>query len=87
MIEQRAAYKRSEDGQLMVYVPKQETPAPQRISTLDEDTLELKRDAQRLGQQLGLGLDEIEVRRETPEAVLIAHLKQMSTDVLAGLDS
>ena len=87
MIEQRAAYKRNEDGQLMVYVPKQETPTPQRTSTLDEDTRALKRDAQRLGQQLGLGLDEIEVRRETPDAVLVAHLKQMSTAVLAGLDS
>ena len=87
MIEQRAAYRRNEDNQLVVYVPEQQTPPPQRASTLDEDTLELKRDAQRLGQQLGLGLDEIEVRRETPEAVLIAHLKQMSTAVLAGLDS
>jgi len=87
MIEQRAAYRRNEDDQLVVYVPEQQTPPPQRASTLDEDTLELKRDAQRLGQQLGLGLDEIEVRRETPDAVLIAHLKQMSTAVLAGLDS
>ena len=31
MIEQRAAYKRNEDGQLMVYVPKQETPTPQLL--------------------------------------------------------
>ena len=87
MIEQRAAYRRNEDEQLVVYVPEQQTPLPQRASTLDEDTLELKRDAQRLGQQLGFGLDEIEVRRETPEGVLIAHLKQLSTAVLAGLDS
>lgn len=87
MIAQRAAYQRNSDNQLVVYVPDEQTPAPQRASTLDEDTLALKRDAQRLGQQLGLGLDEIEVRKETPDAVLIAHLKQMSTAVLAGLDS
>ncbi|NCG00729.1 MAG: hypothetical protein GWP25_02930 [Euryarchaeota archaeon] len=87
MIEQRAAYMRNEDEQLVVYVPELQTPVPQRASTLEQDTQKLKRDAQRLGQQLGLGLDEIEVRRETPEAVLIAHLKQMSTAVLAGLDS
>ena len=61
-IAERAAYIRNDEGNLVVYVPEQETPEPQRASTLEEDARTLKRDAQRLGQQLGLGLDEIEVR-------------------------
>ena len=88
MIERREAYTRSEEGALSVYVPAVQTPEPQRASTLQEDARTLKRDAQQLGQQLGLGLDEIEVRRETPEGVLVAHLKQLMTpSVVAGLDS
>ena len=88
MIQQRAAYLQSEEGELSIYVPVDQTPEPQRASTLQEDARSLKRDAQELGQQLGLGLDEIEVRRETPEGVLVAHLKQLMTPaVLAGLDS
>jgi hypothetical protein len=88
MIERREAYTRSEEGALSVYVPAGQTPEPQRASTLQEDARTLKRDAQQLGQQLGLGLDEIEVRRETPEGVLVAHLKQlMAPSVVAGLDS
>ena len=87
MIEGRDAYVHNDEGHLVVYVPEQQTPSPQRASTLVEDAHTLKRDAQRLGQQLGLGLDEIEVRRDTPEGVLIAHLKQMAPGLLAGLDS
>ena len=87
MIEGRDAYVHNDEGHLVVYVPEQQTPSPQRASTLVEDAHTLKRDAQQLGQQLGLGLDEIEVRRETPEGVLIAHLKQMAPGLLAGLDS
>ena len=87
MIEGRDAYVHNDEGHLVVYVPEQQIPSPQRASTLDKDAHALKRDAQRLGQQLGLGLDEIEVRRETPEGVLIAHLKQMAPGLLAGLDS
>jgi len=88
MIQERAAYLQSEEGELSIYVPVDQTPEPQRASTLQEDARSLKRDAQELGQQLGLGLDEIEVRRETPEGVLVAHLKQLMTPaVLAGLDS
>ena len=86
-IAERAAYIRNDEGNLVVYVPEQETPAPQRASTLEEDARTLKRDAQRLGQQLGLGLDEIEVRRDTPEGTLVAHLKQLTSAVVAGLDS
>ena len=87
MIEGRDAYVHNDEGHLVVYVPEQQTPSPQRASTLVEDAHTLKRDAQQLGQQLGLGLDEIEVRRNTPEGVLIAHLKQMAPSLLAGLDS
>jgi len=88
MIQQREAYTLGEEGTLSVYVPADQTPKPQRVSTLEEDARRLKRDAQQLGQQLGLGLDEIEVRRETPEGVLVAHLKQLMTpSVVAGLDS
>ena len=88
LIDQRSAYLRSDEGALSVYVPANQTPEPQRVSTLEEDARRLKRDAQQLGQQLGLGLDEIEVRRETPEGVLVAHLKQLMTpSVVAGLDS
>ena len=88
MIQQRSAYVRNDEGNLIVYVPVNQTPEPQRASTLQEDARTLKRDAQELGQQLGLGLDEIEVRRETPEGVLVAHLKQLMTpSVVAGLDS
>ncbi|MCH1540942.1 MAG: hypothetical protein L7S56_05875 [Candidatus Poseidonia sp.] len=88
MIEQRKAYVRNDEGDLSVYVPPNQTPESQRASTLQEDARSLKRDAQELGQQLGLGLDEIEIRRETPEGVLVAHLKQLMTPaVVAGLDS
>ena len=87
MIEDRVAYKRDDEGNLVVHVPENQPITSSRSSTLDEDAHKLKRDAQRLGQQLGLGLDELEVRRETPEGVLIAHLKQMTPALVAGLDS
>ncbi len=87
MIEQRNAYKHNDEGNLVVHVPDNQPTASIRTSTLDEDAHKLKRDAQRLGQQLGLGLDELEVRRETPEGILIAHLKQMTPALVAGLDS
>lgn len=69
-IAERAAYVRNDEGNLVVYVPETETPEPQRLSTLDEDARTLKREAQRVAQQLGLGLDEIELRRNTPEGTL-----------------
>ena len=87
MIEDRVAYKRDDEGNLVVHVPENQPAPSSRPSTLDEDVHTLKRDAQRLGQQLGLGLDELEVRRDTPEGVLIAHLKQMTPALVAGLDS
>ena len=87
MIEDRVAYKHDDGGNLVVHVPENQPITSSRSSTLDEDAHKLKRDAQRLGQQLGLGLDELEVRRETPEGVLIAHLKQMTPALVAGLDS
>ncbi|MBT5392116.1 MAG: hypothetical protein HOL22_07225 [Euryarchaeota archaeon] len=86
MIEQRTAYKHNDEGNLVVYVPENQPAPPSRPSTLEKDAHTLKRDAQNLGQQLGLGLDEIEVRRETPEGVLVAHLKQMTPALVAGLD-
>jgi len=49
MIERREAYTRSEEGALSVYVPPNQTPEPQRASTLQEDARTLKRDAQELG--------------------------------------
>ena len=55
MIERREAYTRSQEAALSVYVPADHTPEPQRASTLQEDARTLKRDAQELGQQLGLG--------------------------------
>ena len=87
MIQDRVAYKHNDEGNLVVHVPDNQPTASIRTSTLDEDAHKLKRDAQRLGQQLGFGLDELEVRRETPEGVLIAHLKQMTPALVAGLDS
>ena len=87
MIDERVAYKRDDEGNLVVHVPENQPAPSSRPSTLDEDVHTLKRDAQRLGQQLGLGLDELEVRRDTPEGVLIAHLKQMTPALVAGLDS
>ena len=87
MIDERVAYKRDDEGNLVVHVPENQPAPSSRPSTLDEDAHKLKRDAQRLGQQLGLGLDELEVRRDTPEGVLIAHLKQMTPALVAGLDS
>ena len=87
MIEDRVAYQHNDEGNLVVFVPKNQPAASTRTSTLEQDAHKLKRDAQRLGQQLGLGLDELEVRRETPEGVLIAHLKQMNPALVAGLDS
>ena len=87
MIDERVAYKRDDEGNLVVHVPENQPAPSSRPSTLDEDVHTLKRDAQRLGQQLGLGLDELEVRRDTPEGVLIAHLKQITPALVAGLDS
>ena len=55
MIQERAAYLQSEEGELSIYVPADQTPEPQRASTLQDDARTLKRDAQELGQQLGLG--------------------------------
>jgi len=90
-IAERAAYVRNDEGQLVVYVPEnenEEAPRTQRASTLDEDARALKRRAQRLGRQLGLGFDELEIRQETEEGVLVAHLRQLQQAALvAGLDS
>lgn len=89
-IAERAAYVRNDEGNLVVYVPEnenEEAPRTQRASTLDEDARALKRRAQRLGRQLGLGFDELEIRRNTPEGTLVAHLKQLTPAILAGLDS
>jgi len=87
MIADRIAYKHNDEGNLVVHVPDNQPAPSSRPSTLEQDAHKLKRDAQRLGQQLGLGLDELEVRRETPEGVLIAHLKQMTPALVAGIDS
>ena len=52
MIEQRKAYVRNDEGDLSVYVPPNQTPEPQRASTLQEDARSLKRDAQELVRNL-----------------------------------
>ena len=91
MIEQRTAFIRNNEGQLVVYVPEnehEETPRPQRISTLDEDARAVARQAKRLGSQLGLNFDELEIRQQTEDGELVAHLRQtLQPSLVAGLDS
>jgi hypothetical protein len=91
MIAERSAYVRNDEGQLVVYVPENEhdeTPQPQRISTLDEDARAVARRAKRLGRQLGLNFDELEIRQQTEDGELVAHLRQaIQPALVAGLDS
>ena len=91
MIAERTAYVRNDEGQLVVYVPENEhdeTPQPQRLSTLDEDARAVARRAKRLGRQLGLNFDELEIRQQTEDGELVAHLRQaIQPALVAGLDS
>jgi hypothetical protein len=91
MIAERSAYVRNDEGQLVVYVPENEhdeTPQPQRVSTLDEDARAVARRAKRLGRQLGLNFDELEIRQQTEDGELVAHLRQaIQPALVAGLDS
>jgi len=88
-IAERAAYVRNDEGQLVVYVPEtQRTPRAQRASTLEDDARAIKRRAQRLGRQLGLAFDELEIRQQTDDGELVAHLRQtIAPALVAGLDS
>src|SRR6056300_1566220 len=91
LIAQRKAYIHNDEGQLVVYVPDEpgtSDPARTIALNMDDDVRAFKRKARRLAGQMNMGLDEIEIRQETEEGVLVAHLRQLQQAALvAGLDS
>ena len=89
MIEQRSAYTRNDEGNLVVYVPDETQPvAPTSTTAWDDEVRAFKRKAGRLGGQLNMGLEKVEIHQTTDFGELVATLHQMSQpDLVAGLDS
>ena len=87
MIERREAYTRSEEGALSVYVPAVQTPEPQRASTLQEDARTLKRDAQELGQQLGLVYDNYTSKERVKEIGALSNWSNYCHGFTSHLDA
>ncbi|MEK9731495.1 MAG: hypothetical protein VW230_07025 [Candidatus Poseidoniales archaeon] len=87
MIENNSAYVLDDEGQLVMYVQATEPNLSTSEEHLEEQIRKLKIDAQNIGQSIGLGLDGVEIRRNTSNGQIIAHLKQISMAYVAGLDS
>ena len=89
MIEQRSAYTRNDEGNLVVYVPDETQPvAPTSTAAWDDEVRAFKRKAGRLGGQLNMGLEKVEIHQTTDFGELVATLAQLSQPALvAGLDS
>ena len=79
MIEQRSAYTRNDEGNLVVYVPDETQPvAPTSTTAWDDEVRAFKRKAGRLGGQLNMGLEKVEIRQTTDFGELVATLHQLS---------
>lgn len=87
MIENNSAYVIDDDGQLVLYAQDLEPNLTLQDEQLEEQIRKLKNDAQHIGQSIGLGLDAVEIRRDTAGGQIVAHLKQMTMAYVAGLDS
>ena len=86
-IENNTAYVIDNEGELVLYGQDSDINYLSNDVHLEEQIRKLKNDAQDIGQSIGLGLDAVEIRRNTENGQIVAHLKQMSMAFVAGLDS